>query len=179
MSRFPASVLAACAAALLLGACSGDEPPAAESPTTTTATSSAPSTTAPSSGSAAPQAGSEFCTRSQELLDGLGVAFSSQADAASVRSAFEQAAQGFRGIEPPAAVEEDWTALADGLEAYAAAFAELDESDPESVAAFQERTGPLQGELTGAATGVESYLAAECGIADTAPTSAAGTAPSS
>jgi hypothetical protein len=168
------SGLAAACAALMLGACSGDEQPAGEPPAGTAAPSTAgPSTVASATGSAAPQAGSEFCTRSQELLEGLGTAFSDQADAASVRSAFEQAAEGFGGIEPPAAIEEDWTVLADALGEYAAAFAELDETDPESVAAFQERTGPLQGELTGAATSVESYLSAECGISDTAPSSAA------
>jgi hypothetical protein len=47
------------------------------------------------------------------------------------------------------------------------------------VAAFQQRTGTLQGELTGAATGVESYLASECGISDTAPPPTGSTAPSS
>ena len=180
MARSPVrSALAAGAAVLLLGACSGDEEPAAEPSAGTTATSTAAaSTTGSASASAAPQAGSEFCTRSQELLEGLGAAFTDQADPASVRAAFEEAAEGFRRIEPPPTVEDDWTALADGLDQYAAAFADLDETDPESVAAFQQRTGTLQGELTGAATGVESYLASECGITDTAPPSTGSTAPS-
>jgi hypothetical protein len=176
MNRSPASgALAACASVVLLTGCSGgnERPPGAQS------TSVAPTSTAAApSSSAAPQAGSAFCTRSQELLDGLGAAFSDQADAAAVRRAFEQAAEGFRRIDPPAAVEDDWTALADGLAAYAQAFADLDESDPESVAAFQERTGTLQGQLTGAATGVESYLAAECGLSDVPP-STGSAAPSS
>jgi hypothetical protein len=155
-----------------VSACSGDEPGdgAASAPTSTSAATSP-------SGSAAPQSGSEFCTRSRALIEGLGAAFSEQADAAAVQEAFEQAADGFRAIEPPAEVEDDWTTLAEGLDEYAAAVADLDESDPDSVAAFQERTGTLQGELTGAATGVESYLAAECGPPDLGPPTSA--APSS
>jgi hypothetical protein len=157
------------ALAVALAACSADEggddaaPPAA---------SSSSGTAASPSGSAAPQAGSEFCTRSRELLEGLGAAFTDQADPASVEGAFERTAEGFRAVEPPAEIEQDWTALADGLEEYAAAFAELDETDPESVADFQQRTGTLQGELTGAATAVESYLAEECGIAGSSGTAA-------
>lgn len=163
-----------CASVLVLAGCSGGAAPPDAGSSASSAPTSAP---ASSSGSAAPQAGSEFCTSSQELLEGLGAAFSDQADAESVRAAFEQAAEGFREIEPPPAVADDWTALADGLEQYAAAFAELDESDPESVAAFQERTGVLQGELTAAATGVESYLAAECGLSDLPPSSTGSAAP--
>jgi hypothetical protein len=176
MIRSPASgALAACAAVVLLAGCSGtsERPPDVRSTGAVSTSAAAPASTSP-----APQAGSAFCTQSQELLDGLGAAFSDQADADSVRRAFEQAAEGFRRIEPPAAVEDDWTTLADGLAAYAQAFADLDEKDPESVAAFQERTGRLQGELTGAATGVESYLAAECGLSDVPPSSGS-VAPSS
>jgi hypothetical protein len=164
-------VLSACAAGALLTACGGndetDDPAASSTPATSAA---APSAADPS------QAGSAFCTESRELLEGLGSAFSDQADAAAVRGAFEQAAEGFRAVEPPAAIEEDWTTLGDGLADYAAAFGELDESDPESVAAFQQRTGALQGELTGAATSVESYLVAECGLTDTPSGASTGSA---
>ena len=161
--------MAVCAV-VLVSACSSDQPDASL-PTATS--SAAPS----SSASGAPLAGSDFCDRSQALLEGFGAAFSDQADAAAVQGAFEKAADGFRAIEPPAQIEDDWTGLAEGLDEYAAAFADLDESDPESVAAFQQRTGVLQGELTAAATGVESYLAAECGLTDLGPTSSGSAAP--
>jgi hypothetical protein len=157
--------VAVSAAAVLLTACGGDDAEESASPTTES------STPAPSSEpSEAPESGSEFCTQSQELLDGLGAAFTDQADPASVEGAFQQAAEGFRSVEPPAEIEEDWTTLGDGLEEYATAFAELDESDPDSVTQFQQRTSALQGELTSAATNVESYLNAQCGIDTDQPT---------
>ena len=166
---------AVAAAAVLLSACGGSEGSSA------TSSSSASSSAAETSESEAPQGDTEFCTQSQELLDNLGSAFSDQSDPGSVETAFSQAAEGFRAVEPPAEIEQDWTTLGDGLEEYAAAFSELDQSDPESVTAFQQRTSSLQGELTGAATNVETYLNEECGIETGTEPSGAGesTAPSS
>lgn len=165
---------AVAAAALLLSACGGDEGNSA-SPS-----SSASSSAAETSESEAPQGDSEFCTQSQDLLDNLGAAFSDQSDPTNVETAFQEAAEGFRSVEPPAEIEDDWTSLGNGLEEYAAAFAELEQSDPESVAAFQERTTALQGELTGAATNVETYLNEECGIdTDAEPSASGSAAPSS
>ena len=169
---------AVAAAAVLLSACGGSEGGSAGG--SASPSSSASSSAAETSESEAPEDDSKFCTQSQELLDGLGAAFSDQ-DPASVETAFSQAAEGFRSVEPPAEIEQDWTTLGDGLEEYAAAFAELDQQDPESVTAFQQRTSSLQGELTGAATNVETYLNEECGIDTDAEPSGAGesTAPSS
>ena len=169
---------AVAAAAVLLSACGGDEGSSASSSSSSASSSAAE--TSESEESEAPAGDSEFCTQSQELLDGLGAAFSDQ-DPASVETAFSQAAEGFRSVEPPAEIEQDWTTLGDGLEEYAAAFAELDQQDPESVTAFQQRTSSLQGELTGAATNVETYLNEECGIDTDAEPSGSGesTAPSS
>ena len=165
------------AAAVLLSACSGEE--GGGSASSSSASSSAAETSEPAE-SEAPEGGSEFCTQSQQLLDDLGSAFSEQTDPASVETAFQQAAEGFRSVEPPSEIEQDWTTLGDGLEEYATAFAELDETDPQSVAEFQQRTSSLQGELTGAATNVETYLNEECGIDTDAETPASGsTAPSS
>ncbi len=167
---------AVAAAAVLLTACGGDGDSSASS-----SSSSAPSSSAAeTSESEAPQGDSEFCTQSQDLLDNLGSAFSDQSDPASVETAFSQAAEGFRSVEPPAEIEQDWTTLGNGLEEYAAAFAELDQADPESVSAFQQRTTSLQGELTGAATSVETYLNEQCGIdTDAEPSASGSTAPSS
>jgi hypothetical protein len=167
--------LAASAAAVLLTACGGDEAP--EDSDASPSESSAPATSPESEPEGeAPAADSEFCTESQELLNGLGAAFTEQTDPASVEGAFQEAADGFRSVEPPAEIEDDWATLADGLEEYAAAFADLDESDPESVTEFQQRTTALQGDLTAAATGVESYLNEQCGIdTDQEPTESAPT----
>ena len=168
---------AAVAAVGILTACGGDEGSGA-SPSSSAA-SSASSSAAPSSAAEAPQANSEFCISSRELLDSLGSAFSGQ-DPASVETAFQQAAVGFRSVEPPAEIADDWTTLGDGLEQYAAAYAGLDPSDPESVTAFQQRTSSLQGEVTGSATKVQTYLDEQCGI-DTGvePSAPGSTAPSS
>ena len=172
-----ARAAAVAAAALLLSACSGDEGSSA-SPTSS-ASSSASSSAAETPESEAPQQDSEFCTEAQQLLDDLGSAFADQ-DPASVETAFQQAAEGFRSVEPPAEIATDWTTMGDGLEGYAAAYAELDQSDPESVTAFQQRTTSLQGELTGSATRVETYLNEECGIdTDAEPSASGSTAPSS
>ncbi len=174
LSLVPRAAVVA-AAAVLLSAC-GDDGDSSASPSSSAPSSSAAET----SESEAPQGGSEFCTESQELLDNLGAAFSDQSDPGSVETAFSQAAEGFRSVEPPAEIEQDWTTLGDGLEEYAAAFAELDQSDPESVSAFQQRTTSLQGELTGAATNVETYLNEQCGIdTDAEPSAPGSTAPSS
>jgi hypothetical protein len=174
LSLVPRAAVVA-AAAVLLSAC-GDDGDSSASPSSSAPSSSAAET----SESEAPQGGSEFCTESQELLDNLGAAFSDQSDPGSVETAFSQAAEGFRSVEPPAEIEQDWTTLGNGLEEYAAAFAELDQADPESVTAFQQRTSSLQGELTGAATNVETYLNEECGIdTDAEPSAGGSTAPSS
>ena len=170
---------AVAAAAVLLSACSGAEEETEAAPSSSES-SEATEPSEPASESEAPQAGSEFCTESQELLDGLGAAFSDQSDPASVEAAFQQAAAGFRSVEPPGEIEQDWTTLGDGLEEYATAFSDLDQSDPESVTAFQQRTTSLQGELTGAATNVETYLNEECGIdTDAEPSASGSAAPSS
>lgn len=157
--------LAVSAAAVLLTACSGDESGDAggDDSATSPTTSSGPAPT--SDGEVeAPEVEPVFCSQSQDLLEGLGAVFTDQTDPAAVEGAFQEAAEGFRTIEPPPEIEGDWTALGDGLEEYASAFAELDETDPQSVADFQQRTSALQGELTTAASNVESYLNEECGI---------------
>ena len=86
---------------VLLVACSGSEESEGSA---ASSSSSAPSSAAETSESEAPEGDSEFCTQSQELLDGLGAAFSGQ-DPASVESAFSEAAEGFRSVEPPAEIK--------------------------------------------------------------------------
>ena len=171
---------AVAAAVVLLSACGGSDGDGDAASSSGSPSSSAAETSESAAASEAPEGDSEFCTQSQELLDDLGSAFSDQSDPTSVETAFSQAAEGFRSVEPPAEIEQDWTTLADGLDEYAAAFAELDQADPESVSAFQQRTTSLQGELTGAATSVETYLNEECGIdTDAEPSASGSTAPSS
>jgi hypothetical protein len=69
-----------------------------------------------------------------------------------------------RTIDPPSEIETDWNALADGIEQFAQAFAEVDVNDPASATELQQRTGKIIGGLSTSATNVEDYLASECGI---------------
>ena len=161
------SGLIAAAALVLLTACSGDSGgnDAASSASQETS-SSAPET------SAAPEADSEFCTQAQALVTTLEAAFTNQSDPTSLTEQFQQTAAAMRGIEPPQEIADDWTTLAEGLDQYAAAFAQLDVDDPASASTFQQQTAPLQAELTTAGTNVENYLTNQCGI-DTGPTESA------
>jgi hypothetical protein len=87
--------------------------------------------------------------------------------------ALQQAADDVRAIEAPSEISSDWTALADGIEQFAQAFAEVDVNDPASASAFQQRTTEIVGSLSSSATNVQTYLAEECGIDPTATDSAA------
>jgi hypothetical protein len=161
------SGLTAAAALVLLTACGGDSGGGGSA-------SSAPAETSSSAPEEAdaPAADSEFCTQAQALVTTLESAFSDQSDPTSLTQQFQQTADAMRGIEAPDEIAGDWTTLADGLEQYAQAFAELDINDPASASEFQQRTAPLEADLTTAGTNVENYLTTECGI-ETEPTEGA------
>jgi hypothetical protein len=80
-----------------------------------------------------------------------------------------------RAIEPPSEISADWTALADGIEQFAEAFAEVDVDDPASASAFQQRSTEIAGELSSSASNVQAYLAEECGLDPAATDPAAPT----
>jgi hypothetical protein len=69
-----------------------------------------------------------------------------------------------RTIEPPAEIAADWSALADGLERIATAFADVDVNDPAAQQSLGQVAGEVQAELGAASTNVENYLRDECGI---------------
>ena len=78
--------------------------------------------------------------------------------------ALQEGAAEIRAIEPPAEIAADWNALADGLEQIAAAFAEVDLTDPAAQQALGQKIAELQGPLDTASTNVETYLRDECGL---------------
>jgi hypothetical protein len=103
----------------------------------------------------------DFCTRAAQLDQRVESALSELEGAdPSVRDAFEQLAEELRAMDPPAAIASDWEALAGGVDQLAAAFAEFDITDPDSLAALEE----AEQRLTTAGDNVETYLRDECGI---------------
>ena len=149
------SGLSLAAAVVLLTACGGSD----EEDSASTATSASSSSAA---GTSTSGAGSEFCTQAEEALDEVEPALSGSEDPAAL--ALQEAADSVRAIEPPAEIDADWTALADGIEQFAQAFAEFDATDPASASAFQQRTSEIVTSLTDSASSVQTYLADECGL---------------
>ena len=142
--------LAGAAAILLLAACGDDEGAASGS-----RAGSGAAETSVAGGE------SEFCTRAAQLDQRVESALSDLEGAgASVRDAFEQLAEELRAMEPPEAIASDWEALAGGVDQLAAAFAEFDITDPDSLAALED----AEQRLTTASDNVETYLRDECGI---------------
>lgn len=160
--RRPLTVLRAAltttAAVALLAACSGGDDTSA-SPSTPATSSPAATTSAEASASA-----SEFCTQAQELVTQLQGAVTDSSDPSSLPQVLQQAADGFDAVEPPAEIAGDWNALADGTRQLSDAFGQVDVSDPQSAAQFQQTATQLEGQLSGASTNVERYLSDECGI---------------
>ena len=151
------SGISVAAAVVLLTACGGSDDSSSESAASTTATSSASE-----SGDAS---GSEFCTQAADALSQIEPAFTGQGnDPAALAPALQQAADRVRSIDPPSEIATDWSALADGIEQFAQAFAEVDVNDPASASALQQRTAEIVGSLSTSATSVQTYLSNECGL---------------
>ena len=153
------------AALVLLTACSGSKNDNASS--STKASSSASQTSAKA-------AGSEFCTKAAAIESSVGSAVTDQSDPTSVKEALQAAVAQIRAIDPPREIASDWTALADGVDQLATAFANVNFTDQAAVASFQQTATALESKLSGASANVEKYLSEKCGL--TAPT---GAAPSS
>jgi hypothetical protein len=153
--------LAAGAAFVLLTACGGGtdtDKDAASSPTTETTTSS-------QAGNDAPEADSEFCTQAQALTTTLESAFGEESsDPGSVAQQFQQIASAMRTLDPPPEISDDWETLANGLDQFAAAFAQFNPNDPASASSFAQQSQELEGQLTTAGANVEKYLTEQCGI---------------
>jgi hypothetical protein len=139
--------VAGAAATVLLAACGGDG-----GSSTDNAASSAADTGAAASG--------DFCDQARNIDERVDAVLSELDDGSSVPEAINAAADELRAIEAPAAISADWSALVEGLEEIGDAFANLDITDADSVAALEE----VQDRLTTAGTNVENYLQDECGI---------------
>jgi hypothetical protein len=152
--------LSVAAAAVLLTACGGS------------GNDNSASTSSSASGTSADAASSEFCTQAADALSQVEPAFTGQGgDPASLAPALQQAADKVRAIDPPSDIAADWTALADGIEQFAQAFAEVNVNDPASASALQQRATELLGQVSTSATNVQTYLAEKCGLG--APTETA------
>jgi hypothetical protein len=146
--------LAGAAALVLLTACGGDGGSGGSAAGSSTAESEA-------AGSSAAGGSDEFCTQAADIDKRVESALSDlEGDDPSVADAFQQVSEELRGIEPPEAIASDWEALAGGLDRMAAAFADFDITDPDSLAALEA----AEGDLTSASDNVETYLRDECGI---------------
>jgi len=149
--------LSLAAAVVLLTACGGSDDESASSESSAS-TSSAAETTAE-------QTGSEFCTQAADAFAQVEPALSGGGnDPTALAGALQQAADNVRGIEPPGEIASDWTALGDGIEQLAQAFAGVDVSNPNAQAELQQRTSEVIGSLTTSATNVQTYLSSECGL---------------
>jgi hypothetical protein len=148
----PWSAALAGAAVLVLGACGGGDGDSA-------ADASPAASQAAETSAAAGQ--DEFCSQAAGIEKRVDSALSDLADDdPSVADAFEQVAAELRDIQPPDAIASDWEALAGGLDELAAAFADFDITDSDSLAALEA----AEGDLTSASDNVEAYLRDECGI---------------
>jgi len=147
--------LSVAAAVVLLSACGGSDEGSSAS--------SSGETGAAASESSAEPADSQFCTEAATIQERVGASFDEQ-DPASLGLALQDGAAEIRGIEPPAEIASDWNVLADGLDQIAAAFSEVDLTDPAAQQALGQKIAELQGPLDSASTNVENYLRDECGI---------------
>ena len=154
---FPAcrTGLSVAAAVVLLSACGGSD----EDGSAASGSGAESSATESSAGAA----GSKFCTEAAGIQEKVGASFDEQ-DPASLGVALQEGAAEIRNIEPPAEIAADWNALADGLDQIAAAFTEVDLTDPAAQQALGQKIAELQGPLDSASTNVETYLRDECGL---------------
>jgi hypothetical protein len=149
MSRLRGALLVAAALTLLPGCGGGGY--GSDSSATTSAADAA-------TGNASD---SEFCTRAadidQRVEDGLDKL---DDDDSSVADAFRQLAEELRGVDAPAAISAEVTAMADGLDRMAEAFDGIDITDPETLTALDD----AEGNLSEASDKVDAFLSDECGI---------------
>ncbi len=110
------------------------------------------------------RADSEFCAAATALQEQVAATLGGQPDPATVQTALQQAATGFRAVEPPEEIAADWNTLGDGVEQIATALASTDFDDPTERTAYQEQVGQLQTQVGPASADVGAYLGEECGI---------------
>jgi hypothetical protein len=149
--------LSLAAAVVLLTACGGSDDESASSESGAGSSSAAATT--------AEQTDSEFCSQAAAAFDQVEPALTGGGnDPAALATALQEAADNVRGIEAPGEIQSDWTALGDGIEQLAQAFADVDVNDPAAQAQLEQRTTEVIGSLTTSATNVQTYLGQECGL---------------
>jgi hypothetical protein len=139
------------AAVVLLAACGGDGGESAGEPATTQDAAD---------GSAAESGDSEFCTRAAGIDERVEAALTDLGDDASLSDTLRELGTELRSVEAPAAIADDWEALAGGLDRLAGALTDVDLTDPDSLTTLDE----LEGDLDTASGNVDAYLRDECGI---------------
>jgi hypothetical protein len=137
------------AAVVLLTACGGGGSDA--DPATTPAAEQGEEGTA---------AGEDFCAQAAGIDERVDAALADGGDDPSLAEAFRGIAADLRGIEPPAAIASDWSALAAGLDRMADAVGQVDVTDLGSLEALEQ----AEGGMTEAGDRVDAYLGDECGI---------------
>ncbi|WP_346620348.1 hypothetical protein [Blastococcus montanus] len=159
-------ILPAAAALAVLTGCTSDEPDITGSEETTAAeTTSGSGTETETETETGAAADEEFCTAASTIQE--RIAGSASANPADLPQTFRDAAEEIRSIEAPPELAPDWTALADGVEQFAATLQDIDLTDPNALATLEQQLAPLEQELTQASANVETYLAEECGIGTT------------
>lgn len=149
------SGLSIAAAVVLLSACGGsDEGDSA---------SGSSETSARASESSAGSADSQFCTDAAAIQERVGSTLN-ESDPSSLGQVLQEGVTEIRAIEPPAEIASDWAALADGLDEIAAAFTDVDPTDPAAQQQLGQKVAELQGPLAASSTNVENYLREECGL---------------
>jgi hypothetical protein len=148
--------LSVAAAVVLLTGCGGS------GKDNTAASSSETGSSASETGADA--AGSEFCTKAAAIESSVTSAVTDESDPASIPQALQKAAAQIRAIDPPGEIASDWSALADGVDQLATAFASVDLKDQGAVASFQQTANDLEARLSGASANVEKYLSDKCGL---------------
>ncbi|SDD49143.1 hypothetical protein SAMN05660690_4357 [Geodermatophilus telluris] len=138
-------------AVVLLSACGGDGGEPAGEPAASQGAAAAGTTTS---------GGSDFCAQAAGIDERVEAALTDLGDDASLSDTMRELGTDLRSVEAPAPIAGDWTALADGLDQLAGALAEVDLTDPGSLAALDQ----LEGDLDTASANVDTYLREECGI---------------
>jgi len=150
-SAFPLAI-----AAVLLTACGGSDEPDPAASGSSASSSSAAETSAPA-------ADSEFCQEAAAVQQRVTTTFTGESDLSTLPAVLQQAVEDIRVIEPPAELESDWTAFADGIQEVAAA-AQIDFADPAAREGFQQEVGALQQQYGTSFANVQTYLGEECGL---------------
>jgi hypothetical protein len=108
----------------------------------------------------APDGLADFCAQAAGIDERVDSALSDVEGDPSLADAFRQIADDLRGVEAPAAIASDWSAMATGLDRMADAFDQVDVTDLDSLEVLDQ----AEGDLTEVSGNVDQYLGDECGI---------------